>query len=356
MTTIHAKYVEKLKEIENNQNLTKQLIEDIKELYKEKEKYDDDVLKLLELDSLIFEKEQQIKKMENDTFTMYLLKIKPIISSYTDTSKAGIFMKTETLDKGDINNFVTQRINNSKGSLYNVYMNVIENKPLNIHKSESDYICSECSTPKIVSNTESYMICPECGVDELYFESGMQGLTYEQEVNTDTNVHFAYKRINHFRELLAQLQAKETSDIPKDIIDNLRYELKKERIVNVSEITQTKVKHYLKKLKYNKYYENANQILNILTGTPPPSISEELNEKLTTMFMEIQEPFERVCPKNRKNFLSYNYVLYKFCEILNETEIMNYFPLLKSREKLYQQDCIWKDICKIKNWDFFLSV
>lgn len=356
MSTIHAKYEEKLNEIENNINESNTLLTEIKLLYDEKKIHGDNILKLLEIDSIIYEKEEKMKEIENDTFHLYLLKIKPIINSYTDTTKNGIFTKNDTLDKGDISNFIKQRTNNSRGSLFNVYMNVIENKPLHIHKSESDYICNTCSIPKIVSSTESFMICPKCGVDELFFECGMQGLTYEQEVNTDTNVHFAYKRINHFRELLAQLQAKETSDIPKEIIDNLRYELKKERIEFVSDITQTKVRHYLKKLKYNKYYENANQILNILTGTPPPSITEELNEKLTIMFMEIQEPFERVCPKNRKNFLSYNYVLYKFCEILNEVEIMNFFPLLKSREKLYQQDCIWKQICIIKNWEFFLSV
>lgn len=36
------------------------------------------------------------------------------------------------------------------------------------------------------------------------------------------------------------------------------------------------------------------------------------------MFAEIQEPFERNCPPNRKNFLSYGYTLYKFCELLGE--------------------------------------
>ena len=70
------------------------------------------------------------------------------------------------------------------------------------------------------------------------------------------------------------------------------------------------------------------------------------------MFMEIQEPFDRVCPKNRKNFFSYNYILYKFCELLGEKEHMSLFTLLKSREKLYQQDCIWKEICAITKWPF----
>jgi hypothetical protein len=36
------------------------------------------------------------------------------------------------------------------------------------------------------------------------------------------------------------------------------------------------------------------------------------------MFAEIQTPFAKHCPANRKNFLSYGYTLYKFCELLGE--------------------------------------
>lgn len=56
----------------------------------------------------------------------------------------------------------------------------------------------------------------------------------------------------------------------------------------------------------------------MLNGVPAPRLSHELEEKLKAMFAEIQEPFEKNCPANRKNFLSYGYTLYKFCELLGE--------------------------------------
>ena len=74
------------------------------------------------------------------------------------------------------------------------------------------------------------------------------------------------------------------------------------------------------------------------------------------MFKEIQTPFEKHCPKNRKNFLSYSYVIHKFIQLLNMNEYLVYFPLLKSREKLYQQDLIWKNICNDLNWQFINSI
>ena len=81
-----------------------------------------------------------------------------------------------------------------------------------------------------------------------------------------------------------------------------------------------------------------------------------MEEKLRFMFKEIQNPFELHCPKNRKNFLSYSYVIHKFIQLLDMDEYLIHFPLLKSREKLYQQDKIWKNICKELNWEFINSI
>ena len=74
------------------------------------------------------------------------------------------------------------------------------------------------------------------------------------------------------------------------------------------------------------------------------------------MFNQIQEPFDKHCPKNRKNFLSYSYTLHKFFQLLDKNEYLIYFPLLKSREKLFEQDEMWKNICKDLNWKFISSV
>jgi len=70
----------------------------------------------------------------------------------------------------------------------------------------------------------------------------------------------------------------------------------------------------------------------------------------------IQVPFVKHCPEKRKNFLSYSYVLHKFVQLLGMHELTACFPLLKSRQKLYQQDTIWKKICKELEWPFIKSV
>ena len=74
------------------------------------------------------------------------------------------------------------------------------------------------------------------------------------------------------------------------------------------------------------------------------------------MFKEIQTPFIKNCPEERKNFLSYSYVLHKFCELIELDHLLTYFPLLKSREKLQQQDKIWEKICRDLEWQYIPSI
>ena len=62
---------------------------------------------------------------------------------------------------------------------------------------------------------------------------------------------YAYKKINHFKEILAQFQGKETTQIPPEVIENLRQQIKKERI-DFNKLSYYETKSLLKKLGYNK--------------------------------------------------------------------------------------------------------
>ena len=41
-------------------------------------------------------------------------------------------------------------------------------------------------------------------------------------------------------------------------------------------------------------------------------------------------------------FLHYYYVLYKLFELLDQKDYIKHIPMLKDREKLIEQDTIWK--------------
>lgn len=209
------------------------------------------------------------------------------------------------------------------------------NGGLQFHVNESIYVCDTCWTiEKVITDNEkpSYKDPPK-------------------EIS-----YFSYKRINHYTEWLNQIQGKETTDIPEHVFEAILSELKKQRITDFKVVTRQKVKDILKKLRINKYYEHIPFILNRITGNPNPHLAPELENKLKDMFREIQVPFLKYAPLNRKNFLSYSYVLHKFIQLLGQTEYLQFFPLLKSREKLMQQEMIWRKICEELNWKFIRSI
>jgi hypothetical protein len=243
----------------------------------------------------------------------------------------------------------------SKAKMYEDYLLLTDENfdNLNIEKNETLDYCETCGLEKTLYMSEGKMICNKCG-DESFILIDSDKPSYKEPPREIS--YFAYKRINHFNEWLAQFQAKESTDIPQEVYNQIISELKKERIEDMKSLTPPKLREILKKLKKNKYYEHVPHIINRLNGEPPPTISRETEEELRRMFKEIQVPFHKFCPKSRKNFLSYSYVLHKFVQLLELDEFTECFILLKSREKLHQQDQIWKDICNYLKWEFIPSV
>lgn len=216
--------------------------------------------------------------------------------------------------------------------------------------------CPDCGTERFLVHNEATLVCPNpqcCRTDVILIDSYKP--SYKDTPREGTS-YYSYKRINHFNEWLAQFQAKETTDIPDEVYHKIYVELKKERIENMAQITPAKMKEILKRLKLNKYYEHIPHITNRINGQPAPVMDRKTEEKLRSMFKEIQAPFLKHCPAERKNFLSYSYVLHKFCQLLGLDDFLKCFQLLKSREKLHQQDVIWEKICRELRWEFIKSV
>lgn len=240
-----------------------------------------------------------------------------------------------------------------KSDLVDKYLAITNKYHIKKIDYETTEVCRKCNIPLICLQQDAIMICDNCGYQELLLVEQNRPILKQ---NTKDTSHFSYKRINHFREWCNQVQGKESTDIPNDIFEKILNEIKKEKIMDTKKITYSKMREILKRLRINKYYEHINYIINRINGIPTPQFSAELEEKLCSMFKDIQAPFLKHCPKDRKNFLSYSYVLYKFFQILGLNEYLKFFPLLKSREKLYVQDQIWKKICEELNYKIIPSL
>jgi hypothetical protein len=208
--------------------------------------------------------------------------------------------------------------------------------------------CQHCKSGELIPvEHEGILVCNNCSKYVVYLIENEKPSYKEPPKEA---CFYAYKRINHFKEIMAQFQAKETTQIPPEVIENIKLQIKKERI-SLSKFTNSKAKDILKKLGYNKFYEHIPFIKDKL-GIKPPTMTPNLEELLCNLFMEIQGPYAKCCPDDRVNFLNYYYTIYKLCELIGQTQFLPYFPLLKDREKQIEQDEIWKKICFELNWEF----
>lgn len=285
-----------------------------------------------------------------DELAEYLLSCIPVLKDYTGISDSE--NKKHTL----AGLHLSSKQGMQRRDVYLKYMREVEDEDIEPDKPidperEPCKGCGKLNT-KHLDEVSSDMICTSCGLAE-FFQGEELGFKEEQEM--EKNIVYSYKRENHFNEWISQFQAKESTSVPEEVIGQLRSEFKKQKIKNLNEITHEKVKSLLKKLDKSKYYEHVPYIATILSGITPPMMPQELEDKLRLMFHTIQPSFEKHKPTNRKNFLSYSFVLYKFCELLGHDEYLPCFPLLKSKEKLYVQDVIWKAICKDLHWEFILT-
>lgn len=260
-------------------------------------------------------------------------------------------------NNNSILNFVNKKGKTTKGHEYKKYYDkCILNINYSSYNDSSNNYCKNCKNNNFeIDSKNGIIICTICGICETYFDNN--NINYSDTTHIETvSQPFSYQRKNHFKEWLNQLQGKEVTIIPESVINLVLLEIKKERITDIDKITSAKIKQYLKKLKLNKYYEHIPNLISKITNKPPLIINEEFENVLLDLFDKIQEPFIKHCPKTRKNFLSYSYTLHKFCQLLGKNEYLIYFPLLKSREKLFEQEKIWKNICSDLNWKFMSSI
>ena len=380
-TTLDVKHREKMNYFEKKKTEIPKLMEKLNIYKSELESYDnkgydefsmDDISKKSELKDKIKNLEVEIDNINSnqEELEYYDSTLNVICDYYNLIEDDDHAKKKKTVDSGisimdflnkkkedpnnssDSNNKKEDKIINNRASLYESYLlltNGYSNK-----KKEYCCIkyCPQCNIEKVLSHSDGMYICMQCGNCEMAIVDSDRPNYKDPTKDTST---YAYKRINHFNEWLNQFQAKESTEIPKEVYDSILAEINRLRITNLAILNPDKMRKILKKIRLNKYYEHIPHIINKLNGLPPPKLSRDTERQLRKMFREIQEPFAIHKPKGRKNFISYSYILHKFCELLELDEFLPCFPLLKSHDKLSQQDKVWKKICNHLNWEFYPS-
>lgn len=354
LDSIHQNLITTMKDVTVN-------IEDLKEREIEIEKQLEDMTEVYTATKLQEELRTIRKRLaQEDPLKDYYLKNADIILKYYGSADKIQSVSTTPADQNTFVKYLmaptTEDAGVSKKDLYDEFTSRMKMntgiEPSEKVKDTTEH-CERCNVAREELSEDGILVCPKCGSEEYMLV--VSDFPSFRDPPKERN-NYAYKKINHLNEILNQFQAKESTIIPDEVMNEVILEIRKRRIQNVAELSEVAMREILKKLNRSKYYEHATHILSRLNGNPPPTITPEIEEKVRAMFQEIQAPFLLYCPDDRTNFLSYSYILYKFFELLELDEYKIYFPLLKSRDRLIAHDTIWEKICSYLHWEFIRSV
>jgi len=234
-----------------------------------------------------------------------------------------------------------------------------------------DNTCQICQNIKKINSNLAISICEYCGNCEDFYITTQKNSYMNGPVIEGNN--FSYRKFDHFNEWLQKFNTNKKLKIPKKDYKIIHFELceiknklnklnqqlnqqnQSNKLHISSQITRQMCEKILIKTNLTKYNNHINSILNKFNNRDT-SMPKYLQEQMKNMFKKTQKPFLKARPENRTNFLSYSYVIRKFLELLGENKYYQHFEFLKSREKLYEQDKIWKKICIELNWKFYPSV
>jgi hypothetical protein len=344
---MHEKSVlkKKLKHLQNNakqhtdeyfeiQDRMEDIREEIRRLKLQKKKY------LLDNSKYIFNYYEEKQKISNG-------KNMKNVDSINQFFK----IKAKSNESADIN---SDKYKSSK-KIYQEYWKNVEGEIMHLQEYvlQTD-TCLICRQGELIpQEEEGVLICNnvECGKFLLHIVDNQKPVNKEMPNEVS---YTAYIRLNHFKEILSQFQAKETTKIPDEVIDAVRKRIQKERR-NISEINYKEMRNILSILGYNKYFEHI-QYINSMLGIQPPVMDDELIETLCILFIEIQQPWALFCPITRTNFFNYTYILCQLCILLDQRQYLPYIPMMKDRIKQLEQDMIWKKVCDYLDWEYFPTV
>ena len=285
--------------------------------------------------------------------------IKNLRTSYLLKNAILLFLHTENQAKNIKKNFVyfadilknKNKIDHNsyyKRYKYNIFPEELQYSENNINE---DNYCYTCKKFKVFNIDEAISTCLSCGIS----------VSTNPEKPSIKPAENYYKRYTHFCDCLTNIQGKESVKVSEEVINTIIREIVHEKMENsLEKLTEADIKRYLKKHRKSHYYNHATQILYRITNIPPLQMTPMMEEKMKMRFLQIQEAFEIFKDKNRSNFFSYSYIIYKFCQLLEYNEFLPKLKLYKDRLKLYEHDKIWKKICEhlggeIAGWKFIKS-
>ena len=143
------------------------------------------------------------------------------IKTKDNTSVLSYFQKNDTIEETGINS-ISDKLTGK--SIIDFYMSNIDDTYVLHNEIYMNDKCKLCNNNMSFGLIDSELVCEKCGYTEDIIINS-EKCSYKDPPREVS--YFAYKRINHFNEWLAQFQAKESTEISDNIYKNIFDEIHK---------------------------------------------------------------------------------------------------------------------------------
>lgn len=214
--------------------------------------------------------------------------------------------------------------------------------------SYADARCERCEALLDINIHTGMVSCTECG---LAYDDGIDCHEW-QAIDHVPHSKFEYLKSGHLMTLLKRCQGKESTVIPRDVIDKCALQLSREKF-DLREMTPQKMKRTLKKLNLPRYYDHCWQLAYIVADLRPIQFSDVEEQQFQAVFDVLEIVYPMFKPQNAENFIFYWYIIGKTAQLLGHPEeVVNQFPLLKNAKKHRAKERLWQRMMQHLSWPF----
>ena len=209
-------------------------------------------------------------------------------------------------------------------------------------------ICTDCKSPCKIDEKTSEYVCsqPKCGLStRIYGEVFDDDQIFYQEGGRGKPVK--YEPIKHCKEWVDRIQAKESTEIPDEVLSKIKRCIRRDSIF-LENLTYEMIRKYLKELKITSYNNHIALIHKLITGVNPIQFTERELKLIFMYFSKAIQIFNGIKSKFKSNYPYYPFFIYKIIEHIlsaprfaqRKSQILSCIHLL-GYETLINKDQVW---------------
>lgn len=247
-------------------------------------------------------------------------------------------------------NIYKDLIDNDNLKKMNRLLTIYENTSLTLDISTTNAENCICGKKMVVNPKTSEIICSSCGFVQILIGTVFDN---SQVYNQDGGryKHANYDPNRHCKFWVDRIQAKENTVISKNDIDKINYCITRDNIKNKKNISIEQFRAYLKECKLSNLNDHLPLIKKIITGYTPPQLTYNETQTLYNYFDKAIKTYEKIKPKDKKNFIYYPYLLLKLLDLIIEDKARKKAFLcnihLQGSDTLTYNDNNWFKICEL---------